>query len=87
MQGSSGLGDTLGMGNMKDASEGDFIHTTLLCGGAIRCPLLNPYGIGIRVGARQLRVRQPGGADKPQDLPIYSERAELMSFGTLLHPG
>ena len=25
--------------------------------------------LGIRVGARQLRAQQPGGADKPQELP------------------
>jgi hypothetical protein len=33
-----------------------------------------------------LRTQQPGGADKPQELPKSNERAELMSFGGRLHP-
>ena len=32
-EGKNGLGDTFGMGNMKGASEGNWILITLLCGG------------------------------------------------------
>ena len=43
MEEGTGLDDTFGMGNMKGASEGNWIHIALLCDGAGRDPLLNPY--------------------------------------------